>query len=192
MNERSFADFCEKDCRPGYVLDSGVPVENLTIKEAVKQVRNKVCQCIEDLEAGRKKKVKRFYFGKTYVRQKQQDPRFFPDDPSSWRVKGIYDRYNFHFKQPYGRCGLIVLAVITENSIPKECAQKWYITEPEEYALTLEKRLIQYYLEREDPRLRNTSTEPGSKDKRGSPAYVVYMAFAMDGKFKDFPLYEEH
>ena len=188
MNERSFADLCEKDCRPGYVLESGVLVENLTIKEAVEQVRNKFRQCIKDLEAGRKKKVKYFYFGKTYVRQK--GPQFFPHVPSSWMVDGICSRYNFHSKKRYGKSGLIVLAVITKDSILEECVQKWYIIDREEYALNLEKRLIQFY--GGDSRLKNKSTQPGSKDKRGSPAYVVYMAFAMDGKFKDFPLYEVH
>ena len=179
--ERSFADLCKKDCKPGYVLESRVTVESsTTIKEAFEQVGIQVCQCIKDLEAGREKKVKHIYFGKTYIRQKQ-DSRFSPDVPSSWMVKGICSRYIFHSKQPYGKGGLMVLAVITRDSIPENYVQSWCIMEPEEYALKLEKRLIQYY---RDPRLYNTTTEPGSTDGGISPAYVVYMAFAMDGKFK--------
>ena len=183
QNKRSFTHLCRKDGKPGYVLDKAVPIVDQTIKKAAKQVRNTIRQCIKELESGEEQKLKHFYIGKTFVRRHQKHSQpFDPRDTSTWTVKGVYSRYYTHSKQHYGKDGLIVLVVVTEESIPEECSRNWYIKEPEEYALILEKRMIEYYLEREDPRLFNESTEPGGTDGGRSVAYVIYMAFAMESK----------
>lgn len=75
-----------------------------------------------------------------------------------------------------------MLAVVTEESIPESYNKSdQVITHQEEYALTLEKRLIQKFKrELHDIRLCNEGTDPGKTDNEASIAYVIYMAFELN------------
>jgi hypothetical protein len=162
-----------------------IHIKDKTIREATKQVRNRIRECIKALETSRESIVKTFYIGKTYVRHnKSGNQSFNPEDRNHWTVKGIYGRYFVHSKEEYGKDGLIVLAIVTDVSIPEDCKQNWYLMEPEEYTLTLERRTIQYYQEIKDQRLINEFTDPGRTDGEKSIAYIVYMAFAMESKWE--------
>lgn len=177
-NRISYADICKKDAIPGYVLDIAFPVIDMTIESATRKVQEKAMMCIEDLEEKRKRKIHRFYIGKSSL-LKRASCQFNPNNADSWKLDTISSRYTHHCKE--GRNCLIVLAVITKKSIPFDCYMSWYIVQKEEYALTLEKRVIQY--NRKDPRLSNPHTYyPGGKSKKKTAAYVIYMAFAMEGK----------
>lgn len=74
-----------------------------------------------------------------------------------------------------------MLTALTDESIPQCWKTEKTIMNQEEYALTLEKRLIQEYKDKDDKRLFNSTVEPGITDKGKSVAYVVYMAFTLDG-----------
>lgn len=176
--KRKYTDICKSNANSGYVLDNAIPIINNTIKTATSQVKAHVVQCIKDLEKGRGSEVKYFYIGKTHIRGKKHH-KFDPMNSSTWRSGGI--RHVDHCKKKYGIDGLIVLAVITKQSIPEECRKNWYIRNPEEYALALEKRLTEEFVEMDDQRLHET-IDPGSIDQGKSVAYAVYMAFTMEGE----------
>lgn len=76
--------------------------------------------------------------------------------------------------------------MVTKESIPPSCEKDGSITHPEEYALTLEKRLIQKC--QKDPELAvkpaNKTTDPGKTNREGSEGYAVYMTFTMEGREK--------
>ena len=178
--KRNYIEICKSNTKSGYVLDNAILIVNNSIKTATVQVKAHVVKCIDELEKGRESEVKYFYVGKTYIRGKKHH-KFDPGDSSTWRTKGVSDRYDDHCEERYGKDGLIVLAVITKWSIPEECRNSWSIMNPEEYALTLEKRLTEEFVEIGDQRLHPTIYS-GRLDQGKSEAYAVYMAFAMEGE----------
>ena len=124
--------------------------------------------------------MKSFYIGKSHIR-KGVLRKFNPEHPSTWRLAdGIDSRYKEHVKESYGRSGLIVVAVITRDSIPEDCIASGHITHQEGYALTLETRLIEKFQEDEDERLANKSIDFGHTDGAKSIAYVVYVAYTLE------------
>ena len=75
-----------------------------------------------------------------------------------------------------GYNGLIVLTIITKNLLlPKERRQKYQ--DQQDYALMLERRLIQYYKdENPDPRIANPTLREGGKSSTVYDGYPVYVA----------------
>lgn len=183
-NNVKFDDICKKDAKPGYVLDCYVSLQNRSIASAVNQVYNHITTCMARICQGWDGNLKKFYIGKTHI--KRHDKRKFDiENPTTWRLgNGINARYCGHIKEDHGRNGLIVVAVLTKESIPQSCLSDSTITHQEEYALLLEKRLIQEF--KKDPilhaKLANMTTDPGKTDKESSIAYAVYMAFTMDSE----------
>lgn len=170
---------------PGYVLDTGKVIVNSDIKKAVKITNENMLGHIKDIESsdGSGRKVKKFYIGKTHICESSRVD-FDPCNSSTWALEGgINRRYLDHFNAGYGETGLLVLAVVTKESIPKKDAiDHQYIINQEEYAVILEKRLIQMYSFPEDdrdPRIANPSADAGHLDEKLSPGYVVYMAFKL-------------
>lgn len=72
--------------------------------------------------------------------------------------------------------------MVTKESICEDCKCNEYITNHEEYALTLEKRMIQHFKIAAPHGVKpaNKGTDPGRTDTEYSAAYVIYIAFAMD------------
>lgn len=186
QHKTCFEDICKPGAKSGYVLDYAVPLTDETISDAVGIVCKKNEDIMKKIVNGRETSIDQFYIGKTYIRKKK-GRKFDPNKPDTWLMDdGIDKRYISHLtddqgRDGHGKGGLVVLAVITEESIPEDCVTKGYIIHPEEYALTLEKRLIQKYM-KEHTGLANKTTNPGKTDKRGSNGYVVYMAFRLESK----------
>ena len=180
--KRTLTKLCKPGAPPGYVLDTGITIRNISIADAIEDVVDNIEERMEKIEALSGRKIGKFYIGKSHI-HKRKRRTFNPDNPNTWKIGcGIASRYSDHVKTSYGKNGLLVVAVTTKNSIPKDCFDKGYITHQEEYALTLEKRLIQKYIKDDDDRLANTGTDPGHTDGGSSVAYVVYMAFTLKGK----------
>ena len=149
---------------------------------ATKDVVKKIKKLMEAIKTLSGREIADFYIGKSNIR-KRKHHTFNPDNPRTWKIGGIPGRFRDHVKKSYGKNGLIVVAVTTRDSIPKDCVKKGYITHQEEYALKLEKRLIEKYKEDNGtPRIANKGTDPGHTDEGSSVAYVVYMAFTLKGK----------
>lgn len=121
--------------------------------------------------------IRNFYIGKTFIRGRQNTV-FSPYNPNTWKLDGIRNRYRDHVKEYYGNGGLVVVAVVTRDSIPWQCYADGYIKHQEEYALTLEKRQIQHY-KVSDARLWNKTEETGRTDQTKSIAYAIYVAFSI-------------
>ena len=181
MPPLTLKNLCKPGAAPGYVLDTGITIRNISIADAIKKVVKNIKERMEKIEALSGREIGKFYIGKSHIHTRKRRT-FNPDNPNTWAIGcGIPGRYRDHMKTSYGKNGLIVVAVTTKHSIPKDCIDKGYITHQEEYALTLEKRLIQKYI-KDDDRLANTGTDPGHTDGGKSVAYVVYMAFTLEGK----------
>ncbi len=186
MNKRRFADICKKDAKPGYVLDKSIPLRNVKITNAVEKLHSHITACLAEICQGWGEDFKKFYIGKTRIKENSKF-KFDMENPSTWRLdNGINARYCYHIKQDHGRNGLIVAGVVTRESIPESSVRDGSIKHQEEYALLLEKRLIQEF--KKDCQLRgklgsklaNKSTDPGKTDNESFIAYAVYIAFTMD------------
>lgn len=178
-NEITYAKIKEKGARPGCVLDNIVPLFDIGIADAIMKTHDHISKCIKEIEESRGKRIKHFYIGKSSIRKKK-NCKFNILRPTTWRIDGLSSRYSDHRKKRYGRNGLIVLTALTEESIPKRGKTEFMIQQ-EEYALKLEKCLIEKFKDKGDRRLVNETTDPGSTVKTKSAAHVVYMAFALDG-----------
>ena len=170
------------DGKIGYVLDRGAVIVNETITEATETVTQNIDKLVSDISEG-SKEVTKFYIGKSHFRTRSGKRIIDPKNPHTWRLdNGINGRYQDHRGQPYGQNGLLVVAVITSKSIPENCKAAGYIIHQEEYALVLEKRLIQKY--KDDPMLANKpSYRTGNTDDEKSIGYVIYIAFSTKGKW---------
>ena len=177
---RTLEELCKPGAAPGYILDTGVIIENSSIADATGIVVKNIKERMWTIETLSRRKIRKFYIGKSNAR-KRQNRVFNPEDKNTWKT-GVTSRYSYHVKEPYGKNGLIVVAVVTRDSIPEEYFTNGTIANQEEYVLTLEKRLIQKYKKGSDKRLANKGTDPGHTDEAGSVAYVVYMAFTLEGK----------
>ncbi len=184
-NQRSYKHICKKNADPGYVLDREIfaLIKDRTITKAVEKVSEKIKKCIEDIKRGWGRSIEELYIGKTYISEKYDD--FDAENPKTWGKEGISARYTPNRKNGYSWNGFIVVGVVTEKSIPLSCKEGGYITHHEEYALTLEKCLIEHF--REDSELgakiaNKLVYHPGRRGMKKRPAYTIYIKFSMEGK----------
>ena len=155
-------------------------IENKTIAESVENVSRYIEQCMDDITRGWRSPIGKFYIGKTHLKKSKRAKEFSVTKPATWRIgSGVSQRFCDHVKQDHGKNGLIVVAAVTKESIPPSCLISQSITHQEEYALILEKRLIQKF-RKKDPRLANRTQEPGKTNRERSKGYVVYITFTMD------------
>ena len=159
----------------------GVVVKRKTVTDAVGLVDKNIEERLFSIQDKSGCIVKHIYIGKSFIEKGTLD--FDPEQHSTWKLGGIHRRYKKHKENDYGKNGLMVVAVVTKDSILDDrVAADGYITNHEEYALMLEKRLIEKYREIYRPELWNKTTAPGKTDQKGSIGYVVYVAFALDPK----------
>lgn len=130
------------------------------VKDVVKVKQTfceKVDRTLDRIERTNKQtKIKKFYIGKTYI-PKRINGEFNPEDPKTWRVPGVSDRYNRHKKHDYGKSGMVVLGVITKDNLPKNCQ-----VNHEQLALAYEQMLLHHYmLCNPDKRVANVTFETG-------------------------------
>ena len=174
--ECSFKELCDGS-RRGYACDKLADItENRrgrvpTIQEAEKMLRKRLYNCVRRIEKGRGCELEYFYIGKTYVRE-QKGTTFDHMDGDTWNLAGLYGRWWHHSRRDYGKHGLVVLTVITEEAIHPEVHRNFC---REDYALALESGLIWECMK--DERLYNKTRKPGRRDGNSSIGYALYMAF---------------
>ena len=101
-------------------LDTCITIRKKNITAATEAVQVNIKKIMTEIENLSKKKISKIYIGKSYI-NKKKNYAFDPDDTNTWKRKGISDRCRAHVKESYGRNGLIVLAVVTKDSIPEDC-----------------------------------------------------------------------
>ena len=150
--------------------DGDVPV----MEEAIEMLLQRLDDCVWYIEKEGRCRVKYFYIGKTYVRDRERKGITFDHmNRYTWSLDGgINGRWRFHRPRPYGEDGLVVLTVVTEEAIHPEVCRNFH---REDYALALESRLIREC--RTDERLYNKTRMPGRRDGNSSIGYALYMAF---------------
>lgn len=168
----------------GYVLETGVEIRFKSMTEAIEMTSGNMDHRMNEIECSLDRHIESFYIGKSHIRRRA-NVDFNPSNPNTWRLAhGVNARHRIHVDQ--GRCkdGLVVVAVVTKDSILEGCRQEKYITHQEEYALILEKRLIQEYKAKKKPRLLNKGTDPGGTDKTESIGYLIYFCYTLGGKLE--------
>ena len=129
--------------------------------------------------------VNAIYIGKSYINNCVKKV-FDTSQPETWGMEGINDRCRVHKDGLKIQC-LIVVAVVTKESILKKYADKGIIKHPEEYTMVLERRLIESFADMKAASERlillNKSTHPGSTVKEEKAGHVIYMAARTGGKF---------
>ena len=162
--------------QPHYVLDCATVVTYQNLFGAGEQVRKNIYKQMIEIEIMTGRRVIEMYIGKTFIRQ-LANSAFDPGLSATWRLaNGINGRYRYHLKQSYGRSGLVVVGVVTSNSIISEVG----ITRThEDDALLLEGYLIKQFMLSHGDLLANKGTTLGRKDGGQSIAYAIYVAFTL-------------
>ena len=175
----TFEALCKEEARSyacDYLLDLRRWREQGLIRTK-KELINRVQEIMNSLQIEAGKDVETFYIGKTFVRSsKRYGPRKFnPMKQHTWRKNGISSRWRSHRETPYGRDGLVVLGVVTRDSVPRGCTAK-----QEDYALALEQQLLHYYkIETGDERMANETFATGRQEEESSVGHALYMAYKL-------------
>ena len=165
----------------------------------VKKLSKKLKETIKSLKIGpidrEGSEIQHYYIGKTYIHRRRKRgsgfQKFNHMKEHTWRKNGISSRYKSHSTKNYGRDGLVVLAAITRDTLPRDHLQR--ITQ-EDYALILEQRLTHHLLiNKRDARVYNATFSEGRRqrkpqgvdentdedraDEKDAYAYAIYMAF---------------
>ena len=169
--------------KKNFSCDYRVNIDGTTIDKAGEMMIKHANKCLHCIEKCRGKKVQRVYFGKTCIHHRTSIKDRLRQ--YTWGKERIRQRWMDHSKGKegrlnYGKDGMVVLAAISEESLP-QCCQGNSRYHQEDYALALEQRLIHHFMfTKADQRLYNHTVTAGRSDKRYSPAYAVYMTFAME------------
>ena len=177
----SFNELSRGD-KTGYAMDNIVAITNMTISEAKTALLQHMDSCIKTIETQRKpKKVTYTYIGMAQVRRRGDFMYKLFDKMrcSTWSQAGINRHFMNHNDEYYCKDGLVVLTAITRDAIPADCMESLYMTHQEEYALCLEKRLLQHLIEAKDERLSNDTVFTSELEKTTSVAYAIYMTFSV-------------
>lgn len=146
----------------------------MTIKMATEILYAKIGECIKHIE-GRTKEVKHYYIGMNPLNSQQCHGSVSDEGLKLVKLpEGCVKR----LKEYYSRDGLIALAIVTSDSIPEECKEKWYIINLGEYTQILERRIIDVLAETGDERLILRHAEPVDTT---CEAYLIYMTYATQG-----------
>ena len=179
------ADF-EQLCTEGIRNYSANPADLSGQREAEGIKQKLIAQLevtVRELELHSDRKIAKIYIGKTYISRKKRPggghSKFDPLDHHTWKKNGVSNRWFVHKQEDYGRDGLVVLGVITRETMPERCRDKVH---QEDFALAMERELLHHYLLfHPDPRVVNKSFSTGQKTYEKYYAYAVYMAF----RYKD-------
>ena len=163
-------------------MDNIIPITNMTISDARTALLQHMEACIKKIEEKRKpKKVLYIYIGMAQVRRRGDFMYKLFDKMrySTWSQGGINGQFTSHKNEYYCKDGLVVLTAITRDAIPQDCMESQYMIHQEEYALCLEKRLLQHLIEARDERLSNDTVFTSDLEKTTSVAYAIYMTFTV-------------
>ena len=130
----------------------------------------KLYTTVEKLEEGTHREIAEIYIGKTYILPKQ-DETFDDLDPTTWKMDGIKSRFQNHLGQH--RNGLVVLGVITDETVPTEKSGQNKSTE--KFALTLEDGLLGICSS--DTRIKKQIYYSPGKLSKDKQIFCVYMTF---------------
>ena len=175
---------CNSKCQPGFVLDSSIAIEIVenTVSAATKAIHKQTNRCIKRLKAYRDQSMRRFYLGMTNIPEIDE----MQYDLDHAEMDGVVKAYMTHCKRDYGKSGMVLIAIITKQSIPEECRKNWYIREPQEYAQMVEKRLIQIFqgefgVNFKDERMVNKIEDTLIISAEEDKTHGIYIAFNMQG-----------
>ena len=132
------------------------------------KIKDKINEIILKVEEGRGGKIENFKIDTTFL---QQESNFDPMNPATWKKKSIKDEWDKASKA--GMHGLIVLAAISKETVPRHCPEA---INQKEYSMALDQMLLHDFLLHRpiETRLLNESFFV-QKGKSGCKAYVLYM-----------------
>jgi hypothetical protein len=183
MPRLTFEQLCKPGTGSGYVLETGRVIKSKNITDAVQMTSENIDELLGEIVRSFGRDIDNFYIGKSHVRE-QFHAKFNPEEPRTWRLdNGVNSRYRDHVKKNRCKEGLVVVAVVTKDSIKNDCRRDGYYTHQEDYALRLEKMLIQKYERSGLWRLSNRGTDPGGTDKTESRGYLIYICFVLKSKY---------
>lgn len=181
-------DVFRKNGEHGFVLEGAVPIKRMSMKNAKNKMVKHTDDKIKEIERVSGGEISKIYFGKSYIRNQREAQKklkgtktstYRPLEyssyyPKTWNLKGIRERYYQHRKKDYGKSGMVMLGIVTMDSITQQDRTNENYLTAQEYAQKLEARVIQEF--DGDVRLANKNADPGKYTKNDEDGYVVYMA----------------
>ena len=116
--------------------------------------------------------VQSFSIGKTYARKTWRSRFLNPQDEDTFTKTGISNRWRQHKNTDYGRDGMVVVAIITDD-----VAWKLEYQDTEECALDIEEELQERYFYRDDRSIHD-EYHRGALVNEPAEGYPIYITFA--------------
>ena len=156
-----------------YLFGLIVPLKKHTFKQAISTLKKQIELLLSAIEEIEQKEIGYFSIGKTYARKTVWSDFLDPEDENTFTDKGTKSRRSVHKHTYYGKDGMIVLTIITE-----EVAWNMGYIDAEYCALAIEKELQEIFSE--DPRCIHSTYHQGSLVKEPAEGYPIYMTFSFN------------
>ena len=156
-----------------YLFGLIIPLEKHTFKQALRKLKKRIELLLSAIEEIEQKDIAFFSIGKTYARKTEGSDFLDPEDVSTFTDKGTKSRRSVHKHTYYGKDGMIVLTIITE-----EVAWNMGYIDAELCALAIERELQETFSG--DPRCVHNTYHQGPLVKEPAEGYPIYMTFSFN------------
>ena len=143
-----------------------------TFRRAVNAMERQIKKVLQEEESKKNRKIYLFSIGKTYTHKTAKAYFLDPFDKSTFTMKGICNRHRAHRKTKYGKDGMVVVAIITND-----VAYKLGYVDTEQCALDIERKLQDRFYS-EDDRLIHEDYHQGPRVQYPADGYPIYITYA--------------
>ena len=143
-----------------------------TFRKAVNKIEKKIDYTLREVEEIANSEIQSFSIGKTYARKTFDSPFLDPQDENTFTKTGICNRWRHHKYTDYGKDGMVVVAIITDD-----VASRLGYDDAEECALDIEQELQERYFSR-DNRSIHEEYHRGSVVQEPAEGYPIYITYA--------------
>ena len=142
-----------------------------SFRTAVNAIERRIKKVLQEEEFKMNLEIKRFSIGKTYTHKIKKAYILDPLDENTFTKKGISDRWRVHRETDYGKDGMVVVAIITDD-----VADTLDYDDAEDCALNIERKLQDQF--KSDKRLIHEDYHQGARVEYPADGYPLYITYA--------------
>ena len=143
-----------------------------TFRTAVNAIERQIKKVLQEEESEMHRKIDLFSIGKTNANATAKADFLDPLDEDTFTKKGISNRWRAHKDTDYGKDGMVVVAIITDD-----VADTLDYDDAEDCALDIEEELQDRFYS-DDDRLIHEEYHEGARVENPADGYPIYITFA--------------